>query len=409
MLQLNEVTINTKGLSGNQLQLLVKNFDKPEELQSYITEINAIKTASNGIFNEDVALSYAVAIEGLESKQAALLLSTQGLTNAQIAETLAVNESNVARNYQAMADAGLLARKQQLTVAEIQENLQTVLGAEADTSAAMSSLGLSAAIEGQEHQTVQLTAKKLQELVVTHALTEAQAQELAMRTGVIFSMKTQTASILPKWIATLKACTLAIWDQVKATATWLVTTPAGWAAIAIGSIAAVTAIIWKLHDALTVTLEEQKETLNKAKEAYEDVKNELHGLETEIQNNIDRIKELEALSDITWLEQEELDRLREVTKELELQKKLKQEETLQAAEIVYKENKAAIDKEFDDLPANSLVDQELKQRLSSGNIGVAQLDLKDGISDMATALQYLNEESLLIRKTLKNMMLLLVV
>ena len=138
MLQLNEVTINTKGLSGNQLQLLVKNFDKPEELQSYITEINAIKTASNGIFNEDVALSYAVAIEGLESKQAALLLSTQGLTNAQIAETLAVNESNVARNYQAMADAGLLARKQQLTVAEIQENLQTVLGAEADTSAAMS-------------------------------------------------------------------------------------------------------------------------------------------------------------------------------------------------------------------------------------------------------------------------------
>lgn len=68
------------------------------------------------MFNEDAVLNYAVAIVGLEAKQAALLLSTQGLTNAQIAETLARNGAAATENYQAMAEAGLLARKQELTV-----------------------------------------------------------------------------------------------------------------------------------------------------------------------------------------------------------------------------------------------------------------------------------------------------
>lgn len=179
---MDNINFNYSDLSNGQIKLFDKL--KPYEIQSYINQINAVKSASNGLFNEDVIKNYSVAIEGLEAKQAALLLSTQGLTNAQIAETLAVNEATTAETYKAMADAGLLKSKQQLTVAEIQENLQTVLGADADTSATMASLGLSAAIEGQEHQTVELTAKKLQEAVATHALTEAQAQEPAMRISV---------------------------------------------------------------------------------------------------------------------------------------------------------------------------------------------------------------------------------
>ena len=156
-----------------------------------------------------------------------------------------------------MTEAGLLARKQELTVAEVQKNLQTILGTEADTSAAMSVLGLSAAMEGQEYQTVQLTSKKLKELVTSHALTEAQAQELAMRTGVMLSMRAQTAGILPKWIATLKAATLATWGQVKATAVWLATTPAGWITAAVAAIGAAVAISASHNK----KLEEQREAI----------------------------------------------------------------------------------------------------------------------------------------------------
>ena len=138
-------------MSGKQISLF-KSLPE-QELQTYITQLEATKAASNGVFDTTAAQSYATAIQGLEAKQAALLLSTQGLTNAQIAETLAVNESNIATNYQAMVDAGLLKNRQKLTVAQVQENLQTVMGAEADTSAAMASLGLSASIEGQKNKT----------------------------------------------------------------------------------------------------------------------------------------------------------------------------------------------------------------------------------------------------------------
>ena len=219
-----------------------------------------LRSASNGIFNNTTAQEYGHILQDVEAKQAALLLSTQGLTNAQIAETLAVNESSVSKNYQAMADAGLLKNKQSLTLAQIQENLQTVLGTEADTSAAMSALGLSAAIEGQEHQTVQITAKKLQEAIVTGALTEAQAQELAMRTGVTASINAQTASGLPKWIASMKAATAAVWAQVKAQAALMLHNPMTWI---MGGIA----VIGILKSAYNHFQKQQEEARKSAEEA----------------------------------------------------------------------------------------------------------------------------------------------
>ena len=225
-------------MSGKQISLF-KSLPE-QELQSYITKLQAAKLASKGVFDATTVSFYADAIQELEAKQAALLLSTQGLNNAQIQQTLTAKGLTVEEQYQAMADAGLLARKQKLTVAQVQENLQTVLGAEDDTSAAMKALGLSAATETQMHQTVKLSAAKLQEAVNTNILTEAQAQEFAMRTGVTLAMQKQAASTLPKWIATLQAGTKAVWGQVKATAVWLATTPAGWATAAIAAIGAVT-------------------------------------------------------------------------------------------------------------------------------------------------------------------------
>lgn len=101
-------------MSGKQISLF-KSLPE-QELQSYITQIQAIKSASNGMFNATAVQGYSQAIQGLEAKQAALLLSTQGLTNAQIAETLAFNESNVAKNYQAMVDAGHMPNQQKRQV-----------------------------------------------------------------------------------------------------------------------------------------------------------------------------------------------------------------------------------------------------------------------------------------------------
>jgi len=51
---------------------------------------------------------YANALSELEPTQAAVLLSTQGLTNAQIQQTLAAQGASTAAQYQTMVEAGLL-------------------------------------------------------------------------------------------------------------------------------------------------------------------------------------------------------------------------------------------------------------------------------------------------------------
>ncbi len=180
--------VNISGFSFNNKQLMLFKNLETDEFQSYLTQIQSVKSASNGIFNTTAAQQYSQAIQGLEAQQAALLLSTQGLTNAQIAETLAINESNVAKNYQAMLDAGLLSRKQTLTLAQVQENLQTILGTEAKANEAISSLELSIISKGEEAQTVKLTSKKLQEAVATGVLTKAQEQELLESTLIQLNM-----------------------------------------------------------------------------------------------------------------------------------------------------------------------------------------------------------------------------
>ncbi|MBD5496761.1 MAG: hypothetical protein HDR11_03205 [Lachnospiraceae bacterium] len=59
-------------------------------------------------------------------------------------------------------------------------------------------------------------------------------------------------------------------------------------------------------------------------------------IENELQNNRNAIKELESSPNLTWVEQEEL----------ELQKQLKQDEQLDAAENSYKENLETFNKDY---------------------------------------------------------------
>ena len=293
-----------RSLSGKQITDLVGKLTA-EKLQIYITQLQAAKQASKGVFDAATVSTYANAIQGLEAKQAALLLSTQGLTNAQIAETLAVNESNVAKNYQAMADAGLLARKQKLTLAQVQENLQTVLGSEADVKAAMAAMGLSMATAEEGNQVVKLSAKKIQAAISSHKLTEAEAKELAMRTGVTLSIMTQAASTLPKWIAMLQAATKAIWGQIKATAVWMATNPIGWATAAIAAIGAVIAGLNKLAKA-------EKEASDKAQESYEKSKERTQSNKEEARSLDELIKKYEELKSVSDMDSDTRSEIKEL-------------------------------------------------------------------------------------------------
>lgn len=99
-------SIDLFGFSKSTI-LSFKGFDN-DQLQAYIAEIQSIQNADYGDFGALQMQEYANALSELEPTQAAVLLSTQGLTNAQIQQTLAAKGLSTEMQYQAMAEAGLL-------------------------------------------------------------------------------------------------------------------------------------------------------------------------------------------------------------------------------------------------------------------------------------------------------------
>lgn len=227
---------------------------------------------------------YANALSELKPTQAAVLLSTQGLTNAQIQQTLAAQGASTAAQYQAMIEAGLLESSTKLTNTKLQSVLATQLESEAKAEEVMTSMGLTVAKEGEEVQTVKLTAKKLEQAVASGVLTEAQAQELAMTLGVTAAQTSQASSAMPKWIAQMKAMAAATWAQVKATGAWLITNPAGWLILGASATAIAVHAIKKHKQA-------QEEAFESAKKNAEDAKSKIKSLQSEIKQNADTVDE----------------------------------------------------------------------------------------------------------------------
>ncbi|MCI8598947.1 MAG: hypothetical protein HFJ10_11015, partial [Lachnospiraceae bacterium] len=277
--QLNSINFNISGLSSKQLNILVNDLPAAE-LQSYINKIKEINNVDYGDFDTSQIQNYANALSDLAPTQTALLLSAQGLSNAKIQETLAAQGLTDTQQYEAFSNAGLLKSKVSLTAAESQYAIQKAFitemsqaDAAAKASETMASLGLSAALQGEGTETVKLTAKKLAQLVEQKKLTDAQAKEIAIRVGLTNSIKSQATSAIPAWIANIKAMTIATWDQIKATAVWLATTPAGWATAAVGAIAAVIGgmTIYKKH------LESIRQATAESANAYKETSSSIDG------------------------------------------------------------------------------------------------------------------------------------
>jgi len=224
-------------------------------------------------------------------------------------------------------------------------------------------------------------------------LLETTADELAniASTNMVAASQAGAASSTLGLGTAFKGLGITIKNTTKSMLAWMASNPVGWLTAVVAAVGSAAYGVYKLHDALTVSLEEQKEKLLETEDAYENVKGELQEVEDELQNTYSKIKELEGTSNLTWVDREELNRLREITNELELQKQLKQDEQLDAAETLYKENKDTFDKEFKSSVGTASV-SDLRDQLSSGAVGIGQLDLENNLTDAVSALQHLNEE-----------------
>lgn len=118
------------------------------------------------------------------------------------------------------------------------------------------------------------------------------------------------------------AFTTAIEANIAAIKTWLLTTPTGWLTMLVGGIF----LAVKAYDALTVSVEEQKEKMEDSLSAYKDAESELSNITAELKSQEKAMDDLLKKDKLTYAEKGQLEELQAITQELRIQKDLAEEE-----------------------------------------------------------------------------------
>lgn len=209
---------------------------------STVSQISGIKSGLS--FDSVTIQKYITSLQGLSRTQAETALSAAGLESAQRKQILSALEASAAtKSY---------------TAEQILERVATELGSEADANALLSKAKIISATELENGATIQVTAAKIDEAVANGALTVSHGNVIKGALGVATANTGEAASF--------GLLTKAVWANIKAMATWLVTNPIGWAAIFAGGIFAINKYIDKLDEARQKTIELGKETAKNNKD-----------------------------------------------------------------------------------------------------------------------------------------------
>lgn len=114
------------------------------------------------------------------------------------------------------------------------------------------------------------------------------------------------------------------------------------------AMAAAISLAIKGLDALIVTANEADEAMESAFSDYDDAKANLESISSELESTNARISELESKGSLTFVEQEELNKLKDVTRELEVQEDLAEKQEGRAAKKAGDKTVEAFEKRFGD-------------------------------------------------------------
>ena len=292
---LTAIGLDSSLVSAKQLKVLGTMIPSGDTsfVEEYIAKIQEIRDAQNltgiadDLFNSEQLIGYTNALKNLTPVQQAAILSTQGLSNAQIQQVLSTKKAEdgsvaltAQAQYEAMADAGLLTSKKALTAAQMEQVVQTALGTDADVAAIATKLGLKTTIDAEGNTIYKVTAAKIADAIASGTLTKEEGLLLASAAGVNTQLILQAKSVLPALIKKLGLTATAISTVVKETAKWLIMTPAGWATLAVGALAGVAFGFKKYQEAVEearketeLAADQHKETadnLNNAEEKYKE-------------------------------------------------------------------------------------------------------------------------------------------
>ncbi|MEG2380990.1 MAG: hypothetical protein RSB38_04770 [Oscillospiraceae bacterium] len=148
---------------------------------------------------------------------------------------------------------------------------------------------------------------------------------------------------------------------------------------AMGWISLVLALVVPLIMKFVDSVETTAERVEKANEAYESAKSELEGINTELQTATDRMNELSRMPSLTFAEQGELQRLKDLTAELKAQQKIKEAQIKLKEDAVFKEEETLFKEQYgrDSRVTGEGIDEEKgKERVSLGGLESNKADIE---------------------------------
>lgn len=282
-----------------------------------------------GVLNSlnGATITNASVLDGLNLKQAQLLLTTKGLS-AEKQKELLVN-------------AGLMASEDKVTLTLMKQAFMSSSLGDEEKERALIKLGLIDRNTKEAISEAVCTKKDIEALVAQGLLNEEQKEGILAILGLDTANKSASVS--------LGLFTKGIWANIKAMATWMISNPLGWIILLGGTIAATVGLV----DLFTTSVEEHREKLESLKSEYSDVKSELDGLKGELDGTQSRINELESKGKLTFTEAEELNNLRKQNNELQ--------RSIDLLELQNKTKKKELNDQFVET-MNSDIEQELYTR-----------------------------------------------
>ena len=253
-----------------------------------ISQFNTGSTIANGMaLSESAIVSYKTAIDGLSLSQAQAALSSTALTDAQ--------------KEQILASAGLLQSTQAITLEEVKQMVSSA------SLSAQKKEEILTTLQGAYSEN-EWNMERLEAIAASGGEAGAIAQS-------ILAKKAENAENV-KGIASNKALTASLLEQLKARLALLAANPVAW----IAGVAAVSVGLIALQKKLTKSLDECTEELSNFNSEVENAQSEADSLQTEWETCQKRLGELQKLADngtISIIEQEEYERLLKTNDELE--------------------------------------------------------------------------------------------
>ncbi len=144
-------------------------------------------------------------------------------------------------------------------------------------------------------------------------------------------------------------------------------------------------------DQAITTLEEQKEKVEECTSAYESAKSELSSVSSELESQTELMDELNSKSKLTYAEQGQLEELKEITKELQLQEDIAKRDQERTKKELAVESVELVNKQFgkDGISFDKINEYERNAELS-GNNGILITDEND-LSSMIAGYRQFNE------------------